>query len=454
MGKTRVVVVGAGFGGIKAVKRLARDASLEITLIDRRNHHLFQPLLYQVATAALSPSDIAFPVRALFSSQRNVSVRMEEVVGVDRQRREVHTADGSFPYDYLVLACGATHSYFNHPEWEEHAPGLKSLEQATAIRRRILTAFEEAEKEADESRRARLLTFVVVGGGPTGVELAGAIAEISRTTLAEDFRRIDPTQTRVVLVEAGSRLLSVFPEPLSQRARTDLADLGVEVVTGKRVTHLSADGVALEGEPVPAGTVLWAAGVKPSPLGALLGTELDRLGRPKIQPDLSLPGDPRVFVVGDMACLEGPDGQPLPGLAPVAMQQGDWAARNLLADVKGKPRRPFRYLDKGSLATVGRKRAVGEYKGLRFEGTMAWLIWIFVHVYYLIGFKNKFFVFWQWVWSYLTFKRGARLIVGDAAATPGDAHARPDPSRAARPAQPMGPAHHDGATGNQIHKNH
>ena len=408
---SRVVIVGGGFGGLNAAKALDGKKGVFVEIIDRRNHHLFQPLLYQVATAGLSPAEIAVPIRSQFSRSKNVEVRLANVERVDRAARVLHTDSGQVPYDYLVLACGSKHSYFGHPEWEEYAPGLKTLEQATEIRRRVLLAFELAERETNAEKQKQLLTFVVVGAGPTGVELAGALGEISRHTLSRDFRHIDPARTRVILIEAGPRILASFSEKLARHAARDLEQMGVQIWTSSRVTQVSAEGVRLGGEEVSASTVLWAAGVQPSSLGKTLGVELDRVGRVPVQADLSLAGDARVFVIGDQAACAGADGQSLPGLAPVAMQQGRWAAKNILSDITGRPREPFIYLDKGQMATIGRKRAVAQAGKIAFTGFTAWMAWLLVHIYYLIGFKNRFFVLLNWAWAYLTFSRGARLIV-------------------------------------------
>jgi NADH dehydrogenase len=410
--KKRVIIVGGGFGGLRVARGLAGADELDITLIDRRNHHLFQPLLYQVAMAALSPAEIAVPIRTIFSRQRNCRVLLETAIGVDLDRKKLHTLGlGDLDYDWLVLACGARHSYFGHSEWEAYAPGLKSLEEATEIRRRVLTAFELAEKETDPTRQRRLLTFVVIGGGPTGVELAGALGEISRYTLSRDFRRIDPERARVILIEAGPRILPSFSTKLSDRATRDLEQLGVTVWTNTMVTAVTEQGVELGDESVQAATVLWAAGVAPSELNRALDVELDRQGRIVVEPDCSLPGHPEVFVIGDQAHFEEEPGKPLPGLAPVAIQQGRLVARNILHDLAGEPREPFRYIDKGQMATIGRRRAIAQFAGLEIAGLIAWLAWLLVHVYYLIGFKNRLQVMWEWTWSYLKFRRGARLIV-------------------------------------------
>lgn len=408
----RVVVVGGGFGGLSCARALGNQKGVEVTLIDRRNHHLFQPLLYQVATAGLSPAEIAAPIRSVLSKERNVRVILAEVTGIDLSRGSVQTAEADYAYDTLVLACGASHSYFGHEEWEAFAPGLKTLEQATEIRRRALLAFEEAEKSADPERQKAFLTFAVVGGGPTGVELAGALAEISRKTLGKDFRMIDPSRTRVLLIEAGARVLAAFDESLSKRATRDLERMGVQVWTQTRVTKVTDDGVELGSEKVRAKTVIWAAGVKPSRLNELLPGERDSAGRVRVEPDLSLKGHPEVFVLGDQAhALDAKTGQPLPGLAPVALQQGRATARNILRSLRQQPREAFRYLDKGQMATIGRKKAVLQVGRVRLGGYLAWLSWLFVHIYFLIGFKNRLMVFIQWAWSYFTFKRGARLIV-------------------------------------------
>jgi NADH dehydrogenase len=408
----RIVVVGAGFGGLQVTLGLANQPGVEVLLIDRRNHHLFQPLLYQVAMAALSPADIATPIRSIVSGARNVTVQLGEVLTVDRAAKTVTTDFGVVPYDLLVLACGATHSYFGHDVWEDHAPGLKTLEQATEIRRRVLTAFELAEREQDPARQRQLLTFVVVGGGPTGVELAGALGEISRFTLQRDFRHIDPARTRVVLIEGGPRLLAAFDPALAEKATRSLEALGVSVWTSSRVEQVTAEGVVVGGETLRAATVIWAAGVKPSPLGRCLGTALDKSGRVIVGPDLALPEDPCVFVIGDQAAFV-PDGahEALPGLAPVAIQEGRFVAKTILRETPGKPRPTFRYFDKGMLATIGRSSAIMQAGHLKMSGFIAWLAWLFVHIYYLIGFRNRLVVLFNWAWSYLAFRRGARLIV-------------------------------------------
>ena len=408
----RVVIVGGGFAGLNGAKGLRRASNVEITLIDRRNYHLFQPLLYQVAMAGLSPADIAAPIRSMLSRQRNVEVVQDEVVDVDLSGRNVQTRGGQIGFDYLVLACGAQHSYFGKNEWEEHAPGLKTIEQATEIRRRVLTAFESAERTSDAQRRKQWLTFVVVGGGPTGVELAGAIGEMSRFTLARDFRHIDSKLARVMLIEAGPRILPAFSEAMASRAVRDLEELGVQVWTDSLVTNLDENGVEIGEERVSSATVLWAAGVEASGLGKGLGVELDRQGRIVVEADLTLPGHDRVFVAGDQASCRDEGGGQLPGVAPVAMQQGRYIARTIRDELSGGTRQPFRYVDKGKLATIGRSRAVAEVGNFKLGGFFAWLVWLVVHIYYLTGFRNRLFVVLSWAWSYLSFKRGARLIVG------------------------------------------
>jgi NADH dehydrogenase len=411
--RARVVIVGGGFGGLQAAKALA-DAPVQVTLVDRRNHHLFQPLLYQVATAALSPADIAQPIRSVLRGQSNVEVILAGVDAIDVAAKEV-VLDGDagrLPYDYLILAAGANHAYFGHDEWAPNAPGLKTLDDALDIRRRILTSFEEAEREPDPARRTALMTFIVVGGGPTGVEMAGAIAEIARFSLARDFRHIDTRDARVVLIEAGTQLLGAFPDRLSRHALRDLERLGVDVRFGKPVTAIAPDAVTIGDEIVPANTIVWAAGVQASPLARSLGVELDRAGRVLVTPDLSVPGHPEIFVIGDMASLEDPRGRSFPGVAQVAMQQGAWAAANILRAIEQKPARPFRYRDLGNMATIGRNSAVADIRGLRLTGFVAWLAWAVVHILNLIGFRNRVLVALQWLWDYLTFQRGARLITG------------------------------------------
>lgn len=415
----KVLIVGGGFGGLNVAKGLGGDPRFEVTLIDRRNYHLFQPLLYQVAMAGLSPAEIAVPIRAELSHFANVDVLLANVQRVLPKDKIVETDIGRLSYDVLVLACGAKHSYFGHPEWEPLAPGLKTLEQATEIRRRVLMAFEWAEREHDPELRRQRLTFVVVGGGPTGVELAGAIGEISRYTLAKDFKHITPQSARIVLIEAGDRILSAFDASLSVAAQRSLEGLGVQVWTGARVTQITEEGVAVGSEFLRARTVLWAAGVQASSLNAGLGAPLDRAGRVRVNRELQLAHDPNIFVIGDQAWAtsaapdgkDGAEGPPLPGLSPVAIQQGRYVARWLRRQRDGKPQVPFRYFDKGIMATVGRRFAILQVGRLKMAGLLAWLGWIFVHIYYLIGFRNRLFVFLQWSWHYLRFGRGARLIM-------------------------------------------
>lgn len=407
-----VVIVGGGFTGLRAARDLGGVEGVEVTLFDERNHHLFQPLLYQVAMAGLSPAEIAAPIRSIVARYPNIQVRNERVDRIDVEARCISTSSGEHPYDVLILAAGARHSYFGREDWEANAPGLKTLAQATEIRRRVLSAFEEAEKTEDSRRRKAQLTFVVVGGGPTGVELAGAIGEMSRFTLAQDFRRIDSKLARVILVEAGPRILPMFSEKLAGCAVRELESLGVQVWTQSLVTDLDSEGVSVGKERIEAATVLWAAGVEASSLNLQLGGELDRQGRVHVLPDLSLPGHPEVFVAGDQAHCAGEGGKPLPGVAPVAMQQGAYLAGKIRKLAAGKSHSDaFVYKDKGQMATIGRKRAVLQIGKLEMSGFTAWLAWLVVHVYYLVGFKNRLFVVLQWAWAYLTFHRGARLIV-------------------------------------------
>lgn len=406
----RVVIVGGGFGGLRVAQAL-KNAPVQIILVDRRNHHTFQPLLYQVATASLSPADIAKPIRSILRSQDNVrAVLMAEALSVDPAGQILNTDAGPIPYDFLVLATGARHSYFGHDDWEPYAPGLKSLEDALEIRRRVLSAFEEAERTEDEVERDRLLTFVVIGGGPTGVELAGALGEISRYTLAREFDRIDPTWARIFLFEAAPRILPAFPESLARKATGYLNQVGVQVRTDTAVSEVDADGVVAGGRRFRAGTVLWAAGVAASPIGKSLGTELDRAGRIVVQPDLSVKEYPNIFAVGDLASLAGPDGKLYPGVAQVAMQEGIQVGANIRRRLAGQPEEPFHYNDKGNLATIGRNRAIADIRGFRLAGFGAWLVWLWIHIFFLIGFQNRLRVAMQWAWSYLRFDRGARLI--------------------------------------------
>ncbi|MDM7943493.1 MAG: NAD(P)/FAD-dependent oxidoreductase [Hydrogenophaga sp.] len=410
--RPRVVIVGAGFAGLSVAKRLAR-APVDITLIDRENHHLFQPLLYQVATAGLSPADIAWPIRSLVRDQRNTSVLLGAVTGVDCVQKRVIMAHHHIGYDVLVLATGATHGYFGNDSWAAHAPGLKTIDDATEIRRRLLLAFECAEMESDARERERLLTIVIVGGGPTGVELAGAVVELARKALAADFRSIDPQQTHVLLVEAGPRLLPGFPEPLSNHAERALRRVGVDVRLQKAVTHCSATGVTLGDESVSAGTMIWAAGIVASPAVNWLAVAGDRVGRVVVGPDLRPPGMDDVFVIGDTALVQDVAGKPLPGIAPVAKQQGAYVAEAIRAHLAGKTALPpFRYRDRGLLATVGRKTAVIAFGRLRLKGWFAWWIWGIAHVFFLISVRNRLIVVTQWLWSYVSYERGARLITG------------------------------------------
>lgn len=406
-----VVIIGGGFAGLYAARRFARG-HVRVTLVDRHNYHLFQPLLYQVATAGLSPGDIATPIRSLVSRQSNLEVRLGEVTGIDLAAKRVTLRDGALDYDFLIVAAGVSHAYFGRPEWERHAPGLKTLDDALELRRRVLTAFEAAETEPDEKKRAELLTFVVVGGGPTGVELAGAIAELSRFTVARDYRRFDPRQSRVLLVEAGDRVLSAFDAELSSKALVSLRKLGVDVRLNTRVTGIDGVGVKLDDELVTSRTVLWAAGVAASPLSKTLGVELDRAGRVKVHSDLSIPGFPTAYVAGDLAACPQADGTFVPGLAPAAIQEGEHAADNILAASLGHPTKPFEYFDKGIMATIGRASGIVQAGKLRMTGLMGWLAWLFIHIMYLIGFRNRLVVLIQWAWAFFTFGRSARLITG------------------------------------------
>jgi NADH dehydrogenase len=409
----RVVILGAGFGGLFAARALA-NAAAEITIVDRHNYHLFQPLLYQVATAGLPPSDIAWPIRSILHRQRNTSVLLGEVVGIDVATHRVQLRNrGAVPFDYLIVATGSTHSYFGHEEWEPLAPGLKSIDDATHIRRRILKAFEAAEMEDDAARRERLLKFVIVGGGPTGVELAGTIAELAHHTLAKDFRRIDPRAAKVVLVEAGPRVLAAFKEPQSAYAQRALERLGVEVRLGTAVTGVDEHGVTLaDGAHIPSATVLWAAGVAASPAGRWLGAPVDRAGRVLVKPDLSIPADPSIFVIGDAALVET-EARRVPGVAPAAKQQGRYVARVIDARLRGRPAPPpFVYRDAGNLATIGRQSAVIEFPFITLRGFIAWWIWGFAHIYFLLGVPSPLVISLRWLWEYLTYGRGARLITG------------------------------------------
>src|SRR5437588_6479428 len=407
--RPQVVIVGAGFGGLEAAKKLACK-DVHVTVIDRTNYHLFQPLLYQVATAALSPADIAAPVRAVLSKCGNIEVILAEVESVDVAARKVNLGDMEVAYDYLILATGARHSYFGHDEWEKLAPGLKSLEDAIELRRRLLMAFEYAEKITDEAARKAAMTFVIIGGGPTGVEMAGAIAEIARYTLANDFRHIDPSQARVILIEGEPRLLASFPEDLSSSAMKQLVELGVDVRTGVRARNLTETGLQVGDEFIPCRVKIWAAGNNASFVGKTLGVPVDRVGRVMVNDNLSIPGHPEVQVIGDLANFSHQTGQSLPGVSPVAMQQGRHADRNILRMIANRERRPFRYWDKGSMATIGRKKAVADLNFVHLSGLPAWLVWLFVHIIFLVGFRNRLAVLFQWAWAYFTFNACARLI--------------------------------------------
>ncbi len=418
MSPPHVVILGGGFAGLYAARGLRR-APVQVTLIDRRNHHLFQPMLYQVATAALNPSDIAAPIRSVLRRQANAEVLLAEVASIDVPNRRVDLTDGSqVAYDYLIVATGTHHSYFGHNEWEPLAPGLKSLEDAVEIRQRVLLAFERAERETDPVRRHAFLTFVIVGGGPTGVEMAGAVAELRRYALRRDFRRIDPGEATVMLLEGGSRLLPSYPPSLSDKAKMELRRLGVEVRTETMVTDIRPGSVVAAGWTIPSQTVIWAAGNLASSVLKSLGTPLDSAGRAIVEPDCTIPGHPEVFVLGDAAHFEHQEGGPLPGVSPVAIQMGEYAAGVIAGDQNGEPRRAFQYWDKGQLAVIGRGRAVADIWKLHFGGLLAWLTWTFVHIFFLIGFRNRILVMIQWAWSYLTYGRGARLITGETPHTP------------------------------------
>ena len=428
--KPRVVIVGAGFGGLTAARRIAH-LPIQITLIDRKNHHTFQPLLYQVATAGLSPGEIAAPIRWILRTYSNVEVLLEEVVDFKLEEKKVVTKGQVLDYDYLVIAPGATHAYFGHDEWEPLAPGLKTIEDALEIRRRLLLAFELAEREAVEGDGAPALQFVVVGGGPTGVELAGMLAEIARHTLKHEFRKIRPQQARILLLEGGPRVLPAYSEELSQKAAEQLRRLGVEVRTESMVTQIEPGAVWVGKESIPAAVAVWAAGVAASPLGRKLSAPVDRAGRVHVQPDLSIPGHPEVFVIGDLAALADENGKMLPGVAQVAIQQGDWAARTIERDFEHQPRRAFHYHDKGNLATIGRAAAVAQIGKLELSGYLAWLTWLFVHIFFLIGFRNRLIVMINWAWAYFSYQRGARLITGSNElpgwSEPGTTHSEHEP---------------------------
>jgi len=421
MADPRIVIVGGGFGGLYAARAL-RHAQARVTVVDRRNHHVFQPLLYQVAMSALSPGDIASPIRWILRRQANAEVLLADVVRVDTAAKQLQLADGLLAYDYLIVAAGATHAYFGHEQWRSLAPGLKSLEDALEIRRRVLLAFERAEREVSDARRRALLTFVIVGGGPTGVEMAGALAEIAHQSLARDFRHIDPKSARIVMIEAGPAVLATFPEPLRASARKELERLGVEVRTGQAVTQVGPGFVEVGAERIDAETVMWAAGVAASPVGATLGAPLDRAGRVRVQPDLTIPGHPEVFVIGDLASLDGPNGKPYPGVAQVAIQMGRHAAANVTRAIEHQPLAPFHYRDLGNMATIGRASAVADFGWLELKGFLGWLFWAFVHILNLIGFRNRLVVFVQWAWAYFSYQRSVRLITGKTEVAP-EAHA-------------------------------
>ncbi len=408
--KPKVVIIGAGFGGLTAAKYL-KNKEVDVIIIDRRNHHLFQPLLYQVATGALNPADIAVPIRSIFSKAQNIKILLGNVIDINLKKKKVITDFDTLDYDYLILACGVSHSYFKQDQWEEYAPGLKSLEEATEIRRRIFLAYELAEREKDQNKQKELLTFVIVGGGPTGVELAGAIGEISRYTLSKDFRNINPGRTRIILIEAGKRILPSFKPELSEYAARELEKLGVTIWTNTYVTEVGNGHVKAGDEIIKAKTILWAAGIEPSSLNYKLNVTKDKIGRILVEPDLSIKNDPNVFVIGDQANFSHtPDGKPLPAIAPVAIQQGKYVAKCILRDLQNLKRIPFQYVDKGFMATIGRMKAILQYKNFYLKGFFAWLLWVFIHILYLIGFRNKLIVFFQWSWSFLTFRKGARII--------------------------------------------
>jgi NADH:ubiquinone reductase (H+-translocating) len=409
----RVVIVGAGFGGLNAGRSLAHDC-VQVTIVDRKNHHTFQPLLYQVATGGLSPGEIAAPVRSVFRGDNNVISLLEEVQGFDLDRRVVKTGEQELSYDYLIVAAGATHAYFGHDEWEPFAPGLKTIEDALEIRRRILLTFELAERQALAGAAEEPLNFIVVGAGPTGVELAGTLAEIAHHVLAHEFRSIDPARARVLLLEGGPRVLPAYPDDLSRSAEDQLRRLGVEVRTNALVTLVEAGAVHVGQTRIIAPVILWAAGVAASPLGRMLGVPCDRAGRVLVQPDLSIAGHPEVFVAGDLASLKDEHGKQLPGLAPVAIQEGRYVAKTIRRELAGRPREPFHYWDKGTLATIGRAAGIAQFGKIHISGFIAWLSWLFIHIFFLIGFRNRILVFIQWAWSYVTYERGARLITGDA----------------------------------------
>ena len=408
--RPEIVIVGGGFGGISVAKAL-RKTDCNVTLVDKRNHHLFQPLLYQVATAALSPGDIAVPIRAIFGNDKNIRTVLGEVISIDKTKNRIHLSDGSFlDFDYLILAPGAIYNYFGNKQWKDHAPGLKTLKNALSVRERILVSLEEADKIEDPEVRKKYLTYAVIGAGPTGVEMAGAIAEIAKRNMMRDFRNIRTEETEVILIEAGSSVLNGYPEDLSNKAKSDLEEKGVSVLLNNPVQSIQENGVELENSFIETPNIIWAAGVKASPLLQSLDCELDKMGRAIVEPYLNIPGYPSIFVIGDAAHVKGKDGQPLPALAPVALQQGKYLAKLIKKQTEGKKASPFSYTDKGTMATIGRAKAVADIRGLKFSGFFAWIVWSVIHIFFLIGFRNRFRVFAEWIWHYLTFKRGVRLI--------------------------------------------
>jgi NADH dehydrogenase len=425
-GGPRVVIIGAGFAGINAAKALSRTPA-QVTVVDRKNHHTFQPLLYQVALAVLSPAEIASPIRTVLRHAGNMEVLLGEVTGFDLEKRQVQIDGLELPYDYLIVAAGATHAYFGHPEWEQYAPGLKTLEDAIEIRRRVLLTFETAEREAIAGRSSLPLNFVVIGGGPTGVELAGAIADISKRYMERDFRAIDPAKASIILLEGGPRVLPAYPEDLSFSAESQLTDMGVEVRTNAMVTNVEPGMVTVGKEKIPASVILWGAGVSASSLGRMLGAPTDRAGRVLVASDLSVPGHPEVFVAGDLAAVKMNENKWVPGVAPAAIQMGKFAARQIRRSLEGKPREKFVYWDKGSLATIGRSHAVADLRRLHFSGYFAWLAWLFIHLFFLIGFRNRFLVMSEWAWAYITYNQGARLIT-----QPAEQEQKPQPQSAQR----------------------
>ena len=433
--KTRVVVIGGGFGGLQVVNTL-KGENVQVVLVDRSNHHLFQPLLYQVATAGLTPANIARPLREVFRHQENVGTVLSEVRRIDVEGKKVITEDLVIDYDFLVIAAGARHSYFGHDEWEKFAPGLKSLSDAVEIRKRLLIAFEVAEKAVEQSERDAAMTFIVVGGGPTGVEMAGAICEVARLTMTRNFRRINPAQAKVILIEGGERVLAAYPPDLSVKGRKQLEQIGVEVHEGVQVTNVTADGVEVKGgQLIPARTVIWAAGNAASPIGKSLGVPLDKAGRVIVNEDMTIPGHPEVQVIGDMACFTHQTGKPLPGVSPTAMQMGRHAARSILEVLAGGQPMKFHYWDKGSLATIGRNKAVGDLNFVHVSGFIAWIIWATVHIFYLVGYRSRAAVAVEWIWNYVSFYRGSRLITGTQDGQYNLQHPVPGAEPTASPAQ-------------------